>query len=125
MKKPVKGILILALFSFPMSAMEKELLVDKDVAATIEEDLLTNANSLWFDEESANKLDENQRRYRDQLLLKAKEFAQKFKPADVICKGHKRDVTTAEFSPDGQTIVTASCDYTAKLWNLKGKCLTT
>ncbi len=31
-------------------------------------------------------------------------------------EGHKRDVNTAIFSPDGQTIFTASEDGTARVW---------
>ncbi|NEO35990.1 MAG: TIR domain-containing protein [Moorea sp. SIOASIH] len=39
--------------------------------------------------------------------------------------GHKRDVTSAVFSPDGSRILTASKDTTAKLWNLKGELIKT
>jgi len=38
-----------------------------------------------------------------------------------ILEGHKGEIYGVSFSPDGQTIATASEDQTAKLWNLKGK----
>ncbi|NET38100.1 MAG: TIR domain-containing protein [Cyanothece sp. SIO1E1] len=40
-------------------------------------------------------------------------------------EGHKNGVFDIDFSPDGQTIVTASSDGTAKLWQLDGTLLTT
>ena len=40
-------------------------------------------------------------------------------------KAHIDRITSAQFSPDGQTILTASWDRTAKLWNLNGTCITT
>ena len=40
-------------------------------------------------------------------------------------KGHKSGVLSASFSPDGNTIVTASDDGTAKLWDRDGKELQT
>ncbi|MBL4655209.1 MAG: WD40 repeat domain-containing protein, partial [Bacteroidia bacterium] len=42
-----------------------------------------------------------------------------------LLDGHKGFVTNAVFSPDGQFILTASRDKTAKLWNLEGKELNT
>lgn len=39
--------------------------------------------------------------------------------------GHSSGIWSIVFSPDGQTIATASLDHTAKLWNLKGKELLT
>ncbi len=38
-------------------------------------------------------------------------------------KGHTGGVTSAVFSPDGKQILTASSDYTAKLWDLQGNLL--
>lgn len=38
-------------------------------------------------------------------------------------KGHQQQIDSAQFSPDGKTIVTASFDKTARLWNLKGELL--
>jgi WD40 repeat protein len=38
-----------------------------------------------------------------------------------ILEGHKGEIYGVSFSPDGQTIATASEDQMAKLWNLKGK----
>ncbi|MBL1203571.1 MAG: hypothetical protein FWK04_32005 [Nostoc sp. GBBB01] len=38
-------------------------------------------------------------------------------------KGHQSSVNSAVFSPDGQRIVTASDDNTAKVWNTKGNLL--
>jgi WD40 repeat protein len=32
-------------------------------------------------------------------------------------EGHSDSVRTAAFSPDGQRVVTASADYTARVWN--------
>ena len=39
--------------------------------------------------------------------------------------GHSRSLTTVAFSPDGQTIATASSDNTVKLWTREGKPLHT
>ena len=39
--------------------------------------------------------------------------------------GHGKGLPSAVFSPDGETIVTASWDGTAKVWNLKGELLAT
>ena len=39
-------------------------------------------------------------------------------------KGHQDVVTSANFSPDGQRIVTASQDGTAKVWDLNGNLIT-
>ena len=50
-------------------------------------------------------------------------FAREAKP--VVLRGHRRNVTAAEFSPDGKRVVTASLDGTARLWNPRtGKELT-
>ena len=38
---------------------------------------------------------------------------------------HKDYLYSAVFSPDGKSILTASVDKTAKLWDLSGKCLVT
>ncbi|MBE9001854.1 AAA-like domain-containing protein [Nostoc sp. LEGE 12447] len=38
-------------------------------------------------------------------------------------KGHRGAVRTASFSPNGQRIITASTDKTAKVWDLSGKVL--
>ncbi|NEO40567.1 MAG: hypothetical protein F6J90_31245 [Moorea sp. SIOASIH] len=42
-------------------------------------------------------------------------------PIGQIFKGHKADVTSISFSPDGQTIATASLDGAFILWNLQGQ----
>ena len=34
-------------------------------------------------------------------------------------KGHKADVVDLMFSPDGKTLVSASWDRTARLWNVR------
>jgi WD40 repeat protein len=36
----------------------------------------------------------------------------------VVLRGHEREVRSAAFSPDGQRVVTASYDGTARLWFL-------
>ena len=38
---------------------------------------------------------------------------------------HDEGINSAEFSPEGQTVVTASKDKTAKLWDLEGNLLHT
>ncbi|BAZ52242.1 WD-repeat protein [Nostoc sp. NIES-4103] len=38
-------------------------------------------------------------------------------------EGHQADVKSASFSPNGQYIVTASGDQTARVWDLSGKLL--
>ncbi len=43
------------------------------------------------------------------------------KPRLVIPKGHTATITDAVFSPDGKYLLTASNDFTAKLWNREGK----
>lgn len=48
-------------------------------------------------------------------------FAQEVKLGMPV--GHTEIVYTAEFSPDGKTILTASKDKTAKLWNIEGALL--
>ena len=40
-------------------------------------------------------------------------------------QGHRGDILSIAFSPDGQTIASASTDETVKLWNLEGKELLT
>jgi WD40 repeat protein/energy-coupling factor transporter ATP-binding protein EcfA2 len=40
-------------------------------------------------------------------------------------KGHTDDINNIEFSPDGQTIASASDDKTVKLWNVEGQLLHT
>ncbi|MEO0971406.1 MAG: hypothetical protein AAFX80_24640, partial [Cyanobacteria bacterium J06639_18] len=40
-------------------------------------------------------------------------------------KGHTSSVENANFSPDGKTIVTASRDNSAKIWDTTGKLLAT
>jgi WD40 repeat protein len=47
------------------------------------------------------------------------------KPFYTVSMGHKGYVQSAVFSPDGKSIVTASVDKTADLWDLKGKCIAT
>lgn len=39
--------------------------------------------------------------------------------------GHQENINQVRFSPDGQTIASASADRTIKLWNLQGNCLGT
>ncbi|MGK7931233.1 MAG: WD40 repeat domain-containing protein, partial [Microcystaceae cyanobacterium] len=46
-------------------------------------------------------------------------------PKRVDLKGHQYSVNNAQFSPDGEKIVTASQDNTAKVWDSKGNLLTT
>ena len=36
----------------------------------------------------------------------------------VVFKGHAGDVNQAAFSPDGERVVTASADNTARLWDV-------
>ena len=42
-----------------------------------------------------------------------------------VSMGHKEAIYSGIFSPDGKSILTASDDKTAKLWDLSGKCLVT
>ncbi len=39
--------------------------------------------------------------------------------------GHSKDISSVNFSPDGNRLLTTSVDSTAKLWTLDGKALTT
>ncbi len=129
----MKKLLILALLSFGLSAMENEVapplsnedvagpLAGEDLAALIVKDLLTNADSRWLDETSSYILSKDLSRYIAQLMLKDTNFARVLKPTDVICKGHTDIVTSTQFSPDGKTIVTSE-NNTAKLWDLEGNC---
>jgi WD40 repeat protein len=39
--------------------------------------------------------------------------------------GHTAEVSSANFSPDGKQIVSASWDESLKLWDLAGNCLQT
>lgn len=50
--------------------------------------------------------------------------SREYQPLPVL-QGHKEEVWIAEFSPDGQTIVTASADGTARVWNLQSDELAT
>ncbi len=43
----------------------------------------------------------------------------------IVTFHHDYPVNSAVFSPDGQSILTASADYNAKLWNLKGEPIAT
>ena len=43
--------------------------------------------------------------------------------ARAVLRGHTNSVTSVSFSPDGQRILTASGDKTARLWGLDGKLL--
>jgi hypothetical protein len=47
------------------------------------------------------------------------------RPFYTVSMGHMGSVRSAVFSPDGKSILTASLDKTAKLWDLSGKCLVT
>jgi WD40 repeat protein len=42
-----------------------------------------------------------------------------------VCPGHTAEVSSANFSPDGKQIVSASWDESLKLWDLAGNCLQT
>ncbi len=42
-----------------------------------------------------------------------------------ITKGHRSDLTSVAFSPDGQSVLTGNYDKTAKLWDLNGNELIT
>ena len=46
-------------------------------------------------------------------------------PKRQTLKGHKKQLINAGFSPDGQKIVTASLDNTAKVWHINGQLLQT
>ena len=43
----------------------------------------------------------------------------------ITFKGHSDEINQAEFSSDGQYILTASEDATAKLWNVDGSLIKT
>ena len=45
-------------------------------------------------------------------------FAQAAYPYRVVLRGHEGAVTSAQFSADGKTLVTASADNTARLWDV-------
>ena len=97
---------------------------DEAVASKVVKDILTNPKSIWLDETSAYILSKDLSKSIAQLILKDTNFKYILKPDDVVLS-HRKIVTSAVFSPDGETIVTASDDETAKLWDLKGKLLAT
>ena len=39
----------------------------------------------------------------------------------VVLRGHTYEVNSAVFSSDGRLILTASEDYTARIWDITGK----
>ncbi|OJJ23033.1 hypothetical protein BKI52_01385 [marine bacterium AO1-C] len=55
----------------------------------------------------------------------ALELVQNLFAPNVVLKGHSKAVATAVFSPDGSYLITASSDYTAKIWSVTGRLITT
>ena len=55
----------------------------------------------------------------------ALELVQNLFAPNVVLKGHTKSVATAVFSPDGSYLITASSDYTAKIWSVTGRLMTT
>ena len=55
----------------------------------------------------------------------ALELVQNLFAPNVVLKGHTKAVATAVFSPDGSYLITASSDYTAKIWSVTGRLITT
>lgn len=54
---------------------------------------------------------------QDKLSFEA--TAKRFGKLLYILNGHNNHVTYADFSPDGQRLLTSSLDATARLWNVK------
>ena len=53
------------------------------------------------------------------------ELVQNLFAPNVVLSGHTKAVATAVFSPDGSYLITASSDYTAKIWSVTGRLITT
>lgn len=53
------------------------------------------------------------------------ELVQTLFAPNVVLKGHSKAVATAVFSPDGNYLITASSDKTAKIWSVTGRLIAT
>ncbi|CAN2040567.1 jouberin [Candidatus Magnetomoraceae bacterium gMMP-15] len=63
----------------------------------------------------SSKLTKKQIKQRTQLALKSESFLD---AAALPLKGHKKDIESVVFSPDGQILASGSWDKTVKLWNV-------
>jgi WD40 repeat protein/energy-coupling factor transporter ATP-binding protein EcfA2 len=62
----------------------------------------------------------NSRKFSAQTLLRIQSLINRVREINRL-EGHKGEVTSVNFSPDGNTIISASADGTIKLWSSKGK----
>ncbi len=136
----MKQLMILCIASFGMCAMEQGVASMQQVAGgpaaeTVEVaqaydqaeearalvvDILTNKDSVWL-----TKLGKDMSKYLAQFMLQDTNFVEALKPQDIVLEGHNNGVLSGVFSPDGKTVLTASWDCTAKLWDLEGNCIIT